>query len=254
MAEGRERHCWECLRRRLVCDFQQPGCKRCAASEVECPGYGETPPMRVKWLAPGKVKSRQRKCTSNHQQHCKDSSTSTTLPATSSEISRKSSGFSSTDSTTSDDTQHEESPRLHLKTDYHALIDSVEYCMGTSSYNPRRTIKRLTIMTVNSCMYPQLADSLRLGTNANIYKLSPNIFQLGLTRPAHLQLSLICLTLSHRINQLSHDMSSRPLKPTFYRYRGLVIRSLNEDINTPNKGNGDIVLAGILTLLLVDVR
>lgn len=251
MAEDRKRHCWECLRRRLVCDFQQPGCKRCAASKVECPGYGETPPMRVKWLAPGKVTSRQRKGTSNHQQHCRDSSTSTSIPATSSEISRKSSGFSSPDS--SDETQHEEIPRLHLKTDYHALIDSVEYCMEPSYYNPCKAIEKLTITTVNSCMYPQLADSLRLGTNTNIYKLSPNLFQLGLTRPAHLQLSLICLTLSHRINQLSHDVSSRPLKPTFYRYRGLVIRSLNEDINTPNTRNGDIVLAGILTLLLVDV-
>lgn len=102
-------------------------------------------------------------------------------------------------------------------------------------------------------MYPQLASALRLGTNTNIYQLSPKVFQLGLTRPAHLQLGLICLTVSHRINQTRHDPSSKALEKTFYRYRGLMIRSLNEDINISNMRNGDIVLAGILTLLLADV-
>ena len=102
-------------------------------------------------------------------------------------------------------------------------------------------------------MYPQLAVALRLGTNTNIYKLSPTVFHLGLTRPAHLQLSLICLTLSHRMNQTYPDPDSKALESTFYRYRGQVIRSLNEDLNKPYKRNSDVVLAGILTLLLVDV-
>lgn len=61
MEDGRKRHCWECLRRRLVCDFTLPACKRCVASEIECPGYDEKEPNRLKWLAPGKVKSRTRK-------------------------------------------------------------------------------------------------------------------------------------------------------------------------------------------------
>lgn len=102
-------------------------------------------------------------------------------------------------------------------------------------------------------MYPQLASALRLGINTNIYTLSPKVFQLGLTRPAHLQLGLICLTLSHRMNQMGHDTDSKSLENTFYRYRGLMIRSLNDDINIPSRRNGDIVLAGILTLLLADV-
>lgn len=32
-----------------------------------------------------------------------------------------------------------------------------------------------------------------------------------------------------------------------------MIRSLNDDISTPNKRDGDTVLAGILTLLMADV-
>lgn len=56
-----KRHCWECRRRCLVCDFTRPGCKRCSASDVECPGYDEVKPIRLKWLAPGNVKSRSRR-------------------------------------------------------------------------------------------------------------------------------------------------------------------------------------------------
>lgn len=58
--EQRKRHCWECLRRSLVCDFTQPECKRCIKSGTPCPGYGEKEPLRLNWLAPGKVKSRTR--------------------------------------------------------------------------------------------------------------------------------------------------------------------------------------------------
>jgi hypothetical protein len=53
-------HCWECLRRKLVCDFARPGCDRCTRSGITCPGYG-VKPVRLKWLAPGQVKARNRK-------------------------------------------------------------------------------------------------------------------------------------------------------------------------------------------------
>jgi hypothetical protein len=61
MDEKRKKHCWECLRRRLVCDSTRSGCKRCSASGVPCPGYGETKPSRLKWLAPGRVTSQNRR-------------------------------------------------------------------------------------------------------------------------------------------------------------------------------------------------
>jgi hypothetical protein len=63
----------------------------------------------------------------------------------------------------------------------------------------------------------------------------------------------VCLTISHRINQSGHHPDSKALDNAFHRYRGLMIRSLNEGINTPSMQNGDIVLAGILTLLPADV-
>lgn len=61
------------------------------------------------------------------------------------------------------------------------------------------------------------------------------------------------MTLSHRMNQTRDDPHSKSLAVTFYRYRGLVIRSLRGDINQGHKRSSDVVLAGIITLLLIDV-
>lgn len=131
MVEARKHHCWECLQRRLVCDFQVPGCKRCAGSGVDCPGYGETPPIRVKWVAPGKVKSRQRNGqrngSSNRQKNSRASSGSVSTG-----ISKGGLESSEAESGPSDESQGLAVPRFHLKTDHHALLDSVQYCMSIS--------------------------------------------------------------------------------------------------------------------------
>lgn len=61
------------------------------------------------------------------------------------------------------------------------------------------------------------------------------------------------MALSHRINRTRNDAQCNALAETFYRYRGIVIRSLREDINVEHKRTGDIVFASILTLSLADV-
>lgn len=53
------RQCWECLKRRLVCDHTLPLCKKCQKAGKDCPGYGEQKPLQ--WIQPGKVTSRRRK-------------------------------------------------------------------------------------------------------------------------------------------------------------------------------------------------
>lgn len=49
------------------------------------------------------------------------------------------------------------------------------------------------------------------------------------------------------------DVQSNSLAKTFFRYRGLVIRSLSEEIKTVHKRSTNFVIAGVLMLLLVDV-
>jgi hypothetical protein len=67
--ENRQRHCWECLRRSLVCDFTRPQCKRCSTSGIVCPGYDDMEPFRLKWLPPGRVKFRNRKQVNDHEKN-----------------------------------------------------------------------------------------------------------------------------------------------------------------------------------------
>ncbi|CAI6308939.1 unnamed protein product [Periconia digitata] len=58
-ANKASRQCWECVKRRLVCDFTLPHCRKCISKGRECPGYGEQRP--VQWVAVGKVTSRRRR-------------------------------------------------------------------------------------------------------------------------------------------------------------------------------------------------
>jgi hypothetical protein len=56
--EKATRQCWECLKRRLVCDHTLPHCKKCIKAGKECPGYDKRKPLQ--WVEPGKVTSRRR--------------------------------------------------------------------------------------------------------------------------------------------------------------------------------------------------
>ncbi len=58
-AETPRKHCWECLRRRLVCDSVRPVCNRCRTSGLVCPGYDDKQPLR--WVKPGRVTVRTRR-------------------------------------------------------------------------------------------------------------------------------------------------------------------------------------------------
>lgn len=54
-----QKSCWECSRRRLVCDEVRPTCRKCRDAGIVCPGYSGAKPLR--WLAPGRVNARIRR-------------------------------------------------------------------------------------------------------------------------------------------------------------------------------------------------
>lgn len=108
-------------------------------------------------------------------------------------------------------------------------------------------------MIDNTCIYPDLIPIHELGPNRYVYLISPTHIQKGTAFPDYLRLSIICMTLSHRINRTRNDIQSNALAETFFRYRGLVIRSLNDDINLEHRRTADVIIAGIITLLLADV-
>jgi hypothetical protein len=53
------RQCWECLKRRLVCDHTIPHCKKCQKAGRECSGYDDAKPLQ--WVETGMVTSRRGK-------------------------------------------------------------------------------------------------------------------------------------------------------------------------------------------------
>lgn len=59
MSTDSRRQCWECQRRRLVCDSTYPVCIQCRTTRITCPGYEDKRPLV--WLAPGRVTSRTRR-------------------------------------------------------------------------------------------------------------------------------------------------------------------------------------------------
>ncbi|KAM5351185.1 hypothetical protein ACJ41O_003908 [Fusarium nematophilum] len=48
--------CWECHKKRLICDYGRPGCQKCQYRNTPCPGYGPQKPL--KWLQPGQTRSK----------------------------------------------------------------------------------------------------------------------------------------------------------------------------------------------------
>ncbi|KAI8717164.1 Zn(2)-C6 fungal-type domain-containing protein [Fusarium sp. LHS14.1] len=219
--ETRQRHCWECRRRRLVCDFTEPACKRCSNSGVECPGYSHVKPQRLKWLAPGRVTSRSRKQKGPHSPSAPENDPG---------------------NKTNTMTKQREMiiafniaiPRFELKTDVCSLPEAAEY--------------------FNSCIYRELAPIQELGNNPHIYQLSIMHIQRAVNKPDYLNFGMLCMTLSHRINRTRNDPQSKALAEKFYSYWGLAVRSLNEQLNVQNRQTSDLVMAGIMTLLLADVQ
>lgn len=123
-----KRQCWECLRRRLVCDFTQPSCKKCIRAGVECPGYDEKKPL--KWLEPGKVASKRRSPKNSQKgknraskEPISSGKTKSSTPGTTLVI-RDNRGSSS-----SEDTDGvEEIPRFDLKDETHDVVQAIHYC------------------------------------------------------------------------------------------------------------------------------
>lgn len=106
---------------------------------------------------------------------------------------------------------------------------------------------------VNSCIYKDLVPLHELGYNPYVYPLSDKHLQAVVWCPDYLKYGMLCMILSHRINQIRSTIPPRAMMEKFYLYWGLAVRSLNEYLDMEDKRSGDSVIAGILTLLLADV-
>lgn len=228
-----KRHCWECRWRGLVCDFTQPGCKRCSAAATPCPGYGEKEPQRLKWLTPGKAKAWTRR-------------------------SPKEKTNSPPDTNRQSDSESPKElivPAPLVKTNEDAIFQAIEYCTLTKIQSDREVIRlELTSRPDNSAMYPLKVTLNELGDNPTVLKIGPAHIKVGITKPDFVRLNMVCMALYHRINRAEDRSQALTLKNTYYRFRGVILRSLNEEIRSENLPNKIYILInGILSFILADV-
>lgn len=109
-------------------------------------------------------------------------------------------------------------------------------------------------MQVNTCIYPDLLPLHELAWNPHVYPLTGAIVETASQYPAYIQFGGVCMALSHRINQTRGDAQPDALlNDKFYRYWGVAVASLNEQLSRPGRRASDMAIAGMLTLLLADV-
>ncbi|KAK1242895.1 hypothetical protein MKX08_005707 [Trichoderma sp. CBMAI-0020] len=197
-----KRHCWECRRRCLVCDSEEPGCKRCHKSGIPCPGYGEEKPTRLKWITPGKVVSRDQKHKKTLRRKNQDDYEEITA-----EMIRQLTPVGKYARITI--------PRIEINDEVQVIAQALEY--------------------FNSCIYTDLAPIHDFGQNPFLYRISIKHLQAAHLSPDYLKYGMLCMIMSHRINQTNSALQLRPLMEKFYFYWGLAVRSLNEYLNMEDK-------------------
>ncbi|KUJ09632.1 uncharacterized protein LY89DRAFT_701176 [Mollisia scopiformis] len=219
MDRHRKRHCWECRRLCLVCDFTEPACRRCFLSGIECPGYSDVKPTKFKWLIPGRITSRHR-----------------VRKRTASDVMDNNRNEMKTTRTTKLATTKKGLliPQFEILTEAHIIGQAAQY--------------------FNSCIYQDLLPIQELGPNPHIYPISATHLKVAATRPDYLLFGMICMTLSHRINRTRSESSSKALAQKFYLYWGLSVRSLNRRLDVKDGQLDDLVLVSVMTLLLTDVQ
>ena len=131
----------------------------------------------------------------------------------------------------------------------------LENTASDSSKEERKQTDRLTCLLhiVNECIYPDISALRELGFDVPKYELSPSHFQHVFGLPEYIRFGLVCMTLSHRMSRTPNGFQSHAWAEPFFRYRGMIIRALRDDINVEHKRTADSVIAGILTILLADV-
>ncbi|KAI9038991.1 uncharacterized protein KD926_010093 [Aspergillus affinis] len=98
---------------------------------------------------------------------------------------------------------------------------------------------------------PTCRTSHDWGLNTAIYPITPDIVQMAMARhPDHIRMVIVCMTLSHLLNRIRKESASQARMRDFFHYRGRLIRSLSDDIQSEQRRTSDRVIARMLTLLL----
>ncbi|KAK8034575.1 C6 zinc finger domain protein [Apiospora rasikravindrae] len=218
-ADSTRRYCWECQRRRLECDSTRPVCNKCRQAGVVCPGYEDKKPLR--WLAPGKVTSRNRKRkTPVIKEKKKDEDSAVSLQAQIDAALERAVHMSA------ELYKGSLIPVVHLRDDVSEAVQSACYCKS----NP----------------------FLELTTPPYINPIPLEIMRLF---PGPIRRTYICLALGHYLHQTRPPKAERvELWCRFHTEKGLSLHDISEEIVLEKDIQGlDQTVISIMCLMLVDL-
>nr|XP_036577674.1 uncharacterized protein CTRU02_12413 [Colletotrichum truncatum]KAF6784708.1 hypothetical protein CTRU02_12413 [Colletotrichum truncatum] len=224
------RRCWECLRRRLVCDATKPVCNKCRASGIVCPGYDDKKPLT--WLAPGKVTCRtRRKNRALETEGTNDDNVK--KPVKEKKRERRVVVIEK-----GKDIHNGVECLFHtpLRTDVCDVYDAVQY--------------------YNAVFYPHTSSGHKPdASNVFVDQIPLKIVRFLPTAIAH---NLVSIVFQHRMcvqTQWKIDCpSAKHAQARLHHHRGIAIRALNDDIANERTQSNDIVLTGVILLLHSEIQ
>ncbi|KAJ1326116.1 fungal specific transcription factor domain-containing protein [Microdochium nivale] len=232
-----KRHCWECLRRRLVCDSGRPYCRKCYNAGIVCPGYDDKKPL--KWIANGSVSSRPRQQRSAPAAPGKAWQTK----AQQSKMQQLGKEGSSSSAMAIVDTRI--SPPGHsgcLRLLPHVDLRSAACDVVQAAYY------------YNTWVLPSYDAALELAPNPFIGPFPMDVLP-HLT--GGLRHTVVALALGHRIHQLPTDAGravSVDLWSRLFHHRLLAVRELSRDIASEDTRASDGTIVTIILFLFVELQ
>ncbi|KAI1489870.1 fungal-specific transcription factor domain-containing protein [Biscogniauxia mediterranea] len=248
--DGRKKHCWECRRRRLVCDSTQPTCNRCRQARIVCPGYEDHQPLR--WLAPGKVTSRNRRPKGGTGARGAKSNANSASARKSIIIHEKKKNEEGEKE--EDDDLAEEGLLLPLEGrpifSKSQLVETImRFELKCENFQAMKAVYNYTMdMYESTSPLKGLVSETRLGM--------PPV-TLWRYLPAALKYMFVSLAMAHHINRLppSTDRSSvSAALSVLWHWNGRAIRALNELISRERVRVGDAIIAGTLLIMACDLQ
>ena len=228
--------CWECQRRRLVCDQTKPVCNKCRITGIVCPGYGDKKPLT--WLAPGKVKSRERKRKSS--------------PKNSGEAS-KSSVIKTKKKPDAGVQNHQLIVQPEFNVESKQSLEAADYC---KSFLQGRACALKQMLTMNSIDNNNIYPMFLMNQLAPTPFIAPVVVPLFRYLPIAAIRIMVSMALRHRAFQLSQNAeqtSASELWSRSYHYHDLSIRGLNEDLSKEATRSNDFTISTVGLFLIAEV-
>ncbi|KAL0932727.1 C6 zinc finger domain protein [Colletotrichum truncatum] len=211
------RQCWECQRRRVVCDAARPVCGKCKATGVVCPGYEDKKPLT--WLTPGKVKTRtwKRKKPSD-----KDASPKSSSSEDGSDTTKSSSNVST--------------QLVHIFPGVELRSETCDFVEATMYWNDQ--------------VYPSfLANQL----TSSPWVIPVTYIHL---MPRATQHALVSMAIDHRmlrIGRRKNDPFIVEVQSRFHQHRCAAIQALNEDVNNDRIRGADSTFGSVMVFMFADL-